>query len=193
MQSSLAAAPAPASSLHGPDRGPVYWTIVLGGLVLALGTVVTGSTHFDILILTNGPMTIPASIGVFQLESALTGLGSLLTAVGFFAAFFGIAFALRTFSREPHRAYALGFRALIVGGSFLAAGFVAASVLAFYNYTPLPLDYRSYYVIDLAAHITEALGFLIGFVGVAEALRAQPGDGVRESENAVEPAAARTP
>ena len=164
------ASPAPATHRGGPPHGPPYWAIVLGGLVLAVGTTVTGQTHFDVLMLTSGPGPFPESFGFVQLEGYLTALGSLLTAAGFVSIFAGIAFALRRPSMEPRRGSSRAVAVSVIGGSLVAAGLVAASVVAFYSYPPFPLGFQGYYTLDLAGRVAEALGFLVGFVGIAEVL-----------------------
>ncbi len=155
----------------GRRRGRPYWTILLGGIALAVGTVVTGPTHFDIVVLTGGLISIPESLGLFQFESNLTGLGNLLAAVGFLAVFVGIALALRQTSTGPRRLSPRAFVASVVGGLLVAAGLAAASLAAFSTYPPSLLGFPNYYAVDLAGRILEALGFLVAFVGVAETLR----------------------
>ncbi len=171
MQDPPSADASSETNAAGRPRGRPDWIIGLGGLVLAVGTIVSGDTHFDVIMLTGGPVSIPESLGLFQLESALTGLGNLLAAVGFLAVFIGIAIALRRPSSGPRRMSPRAFAALIGGGLLVAAGLVAASLVAFSTYPPSLLNFPSYNAVDLAGRVLEAAGFLVGFAGVAAALR----------------------
>ncbi len=171
MQDPLSAESSATTNVGGRPRGRPSWTIVLGGLALAVGTIVTGPTHFDVLMLTGGPISIPGALGVFQLESALTGLGDLLTAVGFLAVFVGIAIALRRPSTGPRRVAPRAFAVSVLGGLLVVAGLVVASFVAFSTYSLPPFSIQGYYAIDLAGRVLEAAGFLVGFAGVAELLR----------------------
>lgn len=171
MQRSVDASSSPSPDLLESARGGASWIVVLGGLVLAVGTVVTGQTHYDIVALVNGPPAIPASLGLFQLESGLTGLGNLLAAVGFLAVFVGFALALRGPSKAPRRLSPRGFVSSILGGSLVAAGLVVVAVPGFFAYAPSPLGFQGYLAMDLAARVVEALGFFLGFAALAGALR----------------------
>ncbi len=172
--------PSPSNDETGPTargRGRAYWIIVAGGLAVALGTVITAATHWDLIML-NGfdSISMPRAILylIIGVEGPLTLIGDLLWAAGFLAVVLGVAWAART----PHTHGRTGsprrrFAVPAVGGSLVAAGLVILGVLGYYAYSPtgVPGADNVQYALDLAARIVEAIGFFVAFAGVAEALR----------------------
>jgi len=145
---------------------------------VALGTIVTGGTLFDIYQLSGAWSSVgPIPHGLFQTfakdSTLLTGIGTLLTAAGFLLVFVGVALASRGPQTAWHGVTRRVFMALLLGGLLVAAGLVALGLLALYSYAPSPFDFQTYYSIDLGARIVEAVGFFVAFVGVAVAFRAR--------------------
>ncbi len=169
MQPNVSPSPTPVPTPETRSRGWGYWVVILGGLAVALGTVVTQQTSFDILNLSGAPPSLP--LGTYQEWAILSGTGTLLSAVGFLLVFVGASVAFRGSRSVPVGPTRRTFVTLLLGGSLVAVGLVALSVLGFYSYTPFPPGLTVYYSIDLGGRIVEAVGFFVAFVGVAGALR----------------------
>ncbi|HYM39193.1 MAG TPA: hypothetical protein VEY12_03470 [Thermoplasmata archaeon] len=151
--------------------------VVVGGLAVALGTVVTGNTLWDIGVVFGGLYTGSMPPAVFQrlLEEVgtLTAIGAVLSAAGFLLVFVGVAIAFRDPCRAPRRITRRTFAILVLGGSLVAAGFVAFGVFSLYSNSsqPLLVGYQVLYSLDLAGRIVEAVGFFVAFAGLAHAIR----------------------
>jgi hypothetical protein len=153
------------------DRGWGYWVVVLGGLILALGTFTSQETVFDIQILSGVPPNFP--LGAYQKWAVLSGVGILLSAAGFLLVFVGAAVAFRGPRSVLEGMTRRTFVILVSGGLLVAAGLASLSVLAFYAYQPFPPGLTVYLGIDLGGRIVEAVGFFVAFFGIAAAFRAR--------------------
>ncbi len=154
------------------------WVIAIGGLSVALGTVITGATHWDLVELNGGIIgPIPQAIVytyIVTLEATLTTIGYLLWGAGFLAVMVGVALATRV--SPMHDPAGLSRRTLavaVVGGALVAAGFVALAVVVLWgaSYTPFPFGPIAFYALDLAGRIVEAVGFFLAFLALALGLR----------------------
>ncbi len=161
-------------------RARAPWIIALGGILVALGTVVTGATHWDLFILSGGLQTaFPATnyLTIARFESILTSIGNLLGGAGFLAIILGVAWAAWS-PRVPDRsAFARGaFIVAVVGGLLVVAGLVILSVIGLYAYTPAPLPFgtATLVALDLAGRLVEAIGFFVAFLGIALSFGARP-------------------
>lgn len=82
---------APSPGVRTGVQGNLVWTVLLGGVLLLLSTGIGGATSIANLVGYN----LYAAIG-FQMVYVLADASVLLSALGFFLAFFGIALAFRT-------------------------------------------------------------------------------------------------
>jgi hypothetical protein len=158
-----------------------YWTVLLGGLLVAVGVFLTYQTLIDTWFLTQtnpcvwtGPhMPVGSCSFVYPPYSeyaTLSGVGGLLSGAGFLLAFVGIAVTLRKPLAASPGVRGRTFQILLVGGLLVAVGL---AILASETWWPSSLlsDYHTAYSLDVSARVVEAVGFFVAFLGVANAIR----------------------
>ena len=170
MQPNVSPSPTPVPTPETRSRGWGYWVVILGGLAVALGTVVTQQTSFDILNLSGAPPSLP--LGTYQEWAILSGTGTLLVcgrlSVGLRRGLRGVpGFTVGSGWTDPPDVRDPPSRRF--ARSCWARGIERARVLLLARRS-LP-GLTVYYSIDLGGRIVEAVGFFVAFVGVAGALR----------------------